>query len=285
MTETALHQAIIESPDDDLPRLAYADWLDENGDPSRAAHILVQCELARLPEGDPRRGELEPRERELLAAHQEEWVGPLQGVVNGWVFHRGMMGVAVDVRQFLAHAARLIASPLVHYVDVADHAVGRDNLVALAGMPELARVTILDLAGWYCHDPQETLVDDEQAMALATSPYVAGLESLNLRCNAIGDAGVRGIATSHHLVRLRELDLRANRLGDDGVLALAESATLAGLVTLDLSFNDGRVTEAGWRGLARAPGLPRLEGIGLGGNHVSEEVQAALRSRFTRVYC
>jgi uncharacterized protein (TIGR02996 family) len=29
--EKAFLQAIIENPDDDAPRLIYADWLDENG--------------------------------------------------------------------------------------------------------------------------------------------------------------------------------------------------------------------------------------------------------------
>ena len=42
--------AIIAQPDDDVPRLVYADWLDEHGDPERAELIRVQCELERLPE-------------------------------------------------------------------------------------------------------------------------------------------------------------------------------------------------------------------------------------------
>lgn len=43
--------AIIERPDDDLPRLIAADWLDENGQPDRAEFIRLQCELARRPAG------------------------------------------------------------------------------------------------------------------------------------------------------------------------------------------------------------------------------------------
>jgi uncharacterized protein (TIGR02996 family) len=31
--DDAFLQAIIERPDDDAPRLIYADWLDERGDP------------------------------------------------------------------------------------------------------------------------------------------------------------------------------------------------------------------------------------------------------------
>jgi uncharacterized protein (TIGR02996 family) len=41
-------QAIIERPDDDAPRLIYADWLDEQGASLRAEFIRLQCRLAQL---------------------------------------------------------------------------------------------------------------------------------------------------------------------------------------------------------------------------------------------
>lgn len=46
--ERALHAAILAAPDDDTPRLVFADWLDEHGEPERAEFIRVQCELYRL---------------------------------------------------------------------------------------------------------------------------------------------------------------------------------------------------------------------------------------------
>src|SRR5437762_7367117 len=67
--------AIREHPDDDTPRLVYADWLDDHGDADRAEFIRVQCELARLGEYHERRNELEQREKELLKAHEMEWLG------------------------------------------------------------------------------------------------------------------------------------------------------------------------------------------------------------------
>jgi uncharacterized protein (TIGR02996 family) len=48
-TGEQLLAAILAAPDDDAPRLAYADWLDEHGEPERASFIRVQCKLARLP--------------------------------------------------------------------------------------------------------------------------------------------------------------------------------------------------------------------------------------------
>src|SRR5215471_3698309 len=91
----SLHEAflrsIIEAPDDDAPRLAYSDWLEEHGEPDRAEFIRVQCRLAALDEDDPERRELQKREYELLADHWGEWAGPLVGTVRSWQFRRGFV--------------------------------------------------------------------------------------------------------------------------------------------------------------------------------------------------
>jgi uncharacterized protein (TIGR02996 family) len=42
--------AILADPADDTVRLVYADWLEENGEPERAAFIRVQIALARAPD-------------------------------------------------------------------------------------------------------------------------------------------------------------------------------------------------------------------------------------------
>lgn len=47
--EAAFIADIREHPDDDMPRLIFSDWLQENGQEKRAAFIRIQCELARLP--------------------------------------------------------------------------------------------------------------------------------------------------------------------------------------------------------------------------------------------
>lgn len=48
MTEQDFLLAIHENPDDDAPRLMFADWLSENGQDERAELVRVQCELDRL---------------------------------------------------------------------------------------------------------------------------------------------------------------------------------------------------------------------------------------------
>ena len=44
----ALLAAVCANPNDDLPRLVFADWLDENGEPERAEFIRLQVRLAEL---------------------------------------------------------------------------------------------------------------------------------------------------------------------------------------------------------------------------------------------
>ena len=60
-------QDIRDAPADDLPRLIYADWLDDNGDSPRADFIRVQCRLARSRADDPVYPLLQKQEEELLA--------------------------------------------------------------------------------------------------------------------------------------------------------------------------------------------------------------------------
>src|SRR5262249_55046698 len=67
---------IQENPDDDTPRLVYADWLSEQEDVAqrdRGEFIRVQCQLAKMTEDDPTRAPLSAREEELLARYQVEW--------------------------------------------------------------------------------------------------------------------------------------------------------------------------------------------------------------------
>jgi uncharacterized protein (TIGR02996 family) len=76
MTDAAaLLAAIRAAPDDDAPRLVYADWLDEHGHPERAEFIRLQVQLARYEQLHSHTGEeivgLWLREDELLARHSE----------------------------------------------------------------------------------------------------------------------------------------------------------------------------------------------------------------------
>ena len=51
--DEALLRAICERSEEDIPRLMYADFLDETGEAERAAFIRAQVEAARLPPWEP----------------------------------------------------------------------------------------------------------------------------------------------------------------------------------------------------------------------------------------
>src|SRR5262245_945773 len=60
--DLALLRAIQGNPDDDAPRLAAADWLEQQGDVARAELIRVQCALAHPPEDEEEKRRLSQRE-------------------------------------------------------------------------------------------------------------------------------------------------------------------------------------------------------------------------------
>ena len=95
--DDAFLRAIRADPEADLPRLVYADWLDEHDDPARAEFVRVQCELATLPDHDDAYAALEDREHELLAEHESKWLGD-GPTPDEWTFRRGFVDeVRLDV--------------------------------------------------------------------------------------------------------------------------------------------------------------------------------------------
>src|SRR5947207_2741650 len=110
MTDADFLRDILADPDADEPRLRYAEWLDQRGDP-RGEFIRVQVELARLESegGEPAgRGRLAD---ELLSRHVEEWAAGVSGVVRSFSFRRGLLEHAeVEAESFLEHADALFAA-------------------------------------------------------------------------------------------------------------------------------------------------------------------------------
>ena len=82
---------IREEPDDDTPRLVFADWLEEHNDP-RGEFIRLQCELNRWVPDVDRRSALQNRERELLREHRKKWLGSLANLPESRCrFDRGLI--------------------------------------------------------------------------------------------------------------------------------------------------------------------------------------------------
>jgi uncharacterized protein (TIGR02996 family) len=69
-------RAILAAPADHAPRLIYADWLEERGDPasaSRAEYLRVECQLEIPAAGDRKRRRLQARLRELRGLVGDDW--------------------------------------------------------------------------------------------------------------------------------------------------------------------------------------------------------------------
>ncbi len=66
--------AIAANPRDDVPRLVFADWLDEHGEAARAGFIRDQVHLAKLGPGSDEYRQLFSRTAETLRANLPAWI-------------------------------------------------------------------------------------------------------------------------------------------------------------------------------------------------------------------
>jgi len=285
----AFLRAIRAAPDDDLPRLIYADYLDDHGDP-RGEFIRLQIERPRLPREDARRAEFKAREDELLRRYREEWEGPLAAVVSHAVFRRGFIDdVLVMAEAFLAHARTLFGWAPIRTVKLR----GTFRYVgAILKRPELAALTGLDLCFDHLDGRDAALlaacrhltglkrlnlngnpIGDEGAARLGTSPHLMGLEALHLEHCGLGPAAVNSLVTAR-LTRLRALDLSENFLGDDGVARLAAATFLARFTALDLTAVG--TGDGGAQRLAESPSLRDLRRLRLGYNGIGDAGAVAL---------
>jgi uncharacterized protein (TIGR02996 family) len=133
--------------------------------------------------------------------------------------------------------------------------LGDTGTAALVGSPVFARMVEQNGA----IDLRRLEMGPAGARALADSPALENVESLDLEGNFLGDAGLAALAASPHLTHLRVLSLRENRIGDNGARALARSPLMKTLRVLDLMGNlitkdsQDRLREASlefdWRGL------------------------------------
>lgn len=305
MNDAAFLAAIVESPDDDLTRLAYADWLEENGDGdqlARAELIRAQCEAERLPEWEPRRGRLSRRANAILRKHRRAWLAPLRTkeMPRTWGFRRGFVEqVEMSATCFGYEAAKLFAAaPLLRAARFPDAAHEMEEFLQ---SPFVARLTEIDLdqmcacggcpidqdqrvlfalplvAGLRVLRLRENRIDDETATALAGSPHLANLRKLDLGGNLIRAAGIRALAASPYLAGLTELDLSLNMLGQDGFLALGEERWPAlEVLRLDRCLMSGKALSV----LAASPVLESVRMLSLAGHPLSNPGAMALaRSR------
>jgi uncharacterized protein (TIGR02996 family) len=271
----ALLRAVCERPEDDSPRLRYAEYLDATGDPGdapRAEFIRVQCELARSDLSDERWSELEER-KDILDSNRDRWADELprlDGVRwNPIDFPRGFVWDVWcdDAEAFRRNAPVIFTSAPIQSLSF----MRLRSLSPVLEVPELSRIRRLILASLG--------LGPADAQALAASPHASNLTALHLSGNRFGDVGARALAASPYLLRLDNLDLGHNRIGDEGVVALAASPVVSTLSHLGLAGN--LLTNAGAMALASSPHLERLTGLTLWEcEKIGAKGEQSLKARF-----
>lgn len=116
----ALLRAVCENPDEDTPRLVFADWLQENGEEARAEFICAQVRHAeRLRNAAPDTPGHAARARELWLQYGTQWRAELP-VVSGLSWHdafsRGFVEIAsiASDTELVRHADAVFSQPIRH---------------------------------------------------------------------------------------------------------------------------------------------------------------------------
>jgi uncharacterized protein (TIGR02996 family) len=244
----ALAAAVVADPEDDLPRLAFADCCEENGDPEYAEFIRTQCSLARLPWDDPRTTALRHRERELLSAALRRYQSCLARC-RKIDFERGFPRVQIAVERLLEKGELLHeAGPVLHVSLWAT----RGRVADVARCEALAKVPSLSLTN-------NVLTAHEQT-TLFRSPMLRDLAALDLLNVAVGSGALRALAETP-LPRLRKLVLAQTRLSDKLLQTLAAASWLGQLTELNLGRTG--ISATGLAQLVQSADLGRLESLDL----------------------
>lgn len=169
----AFTRSILDDPADDTRRLAFADWLDENGEPERAEFVRVQITLSKKPGHTHGQGYGEScvlcrglrREGELLARHGFDWfklpglatyTRKFGGPFEGWAFKpSGGLSVEYPVftrRGFVAEVRLSAAAFLGGPCERCRNTLGVVTRVAESETVEPVRGTLGLQIGWRCPD-------------------------------------------------------------------------------------------------------------------------------------
>ena len=224
MSDTdALLAAVLADPDADLPRLVYADWLEERErGGTRRVHPGADRDGPRPGRGrrsDDRAAGAgggvtrRPRGSQWLAPIRAA-VAPLDGqTVSHGAFRRGFVEVVwMPARRFLREADRLFRLAPVRELRVTEGSWL--ELGELVGSAPFGRLVGLDLS--------DRRLGERMVGTFVTVEAVTGLRVLRLRGCNLTDRAARELAATPFAWPLRELDVSLNPLSADGLAALRE---------------------------------------------------------------
>jgi len=250
-----LLKAILAEPDDDLPRLVYADLLDESGDDNDAARAeFIRLQIDYDSCGDRSAPPLQ-RAARLLALNRQRWSGRLAAVLGTNTdtvrWRRGFpYWVPLSLNELYEYGRALFAEfPITQLQIVEESMQGHSRWThsmitpGLSALPFLSCLTHLQIgpafrrlfSGPTGNWDEHTLMTD-----LLASPVFASLVSLDLSGNRLRDADVVELVSrlpnAAFGETLRELDLSfCPGLGDAGAHALATAGSLEHFLRLGLA--------------------------------------------------
>ena len=229
-------QAIFAAPDDDLPRLVFADYLDEQGDSDWAELIRVQCERAKFETSA-----LWERDKALTEALSARFPG-IETFRHGFR-DVPLIGLPADEFADPDNFRRQAITTFPHWYGATQLEVTAGTILTpepldtILTSPVTANVTSLSLAGREFPGEPEPLPDpddDFDAPYRFVDFYYRPVISIKM---------VRRLSQTRESRRLIELDLRNNKLDNDALRALATSPHLIRLERLRLTSPD-----SGFRG-------------------------------------
>jgi uncharacterized protein (TIGR02996 family) len=252
--QRALWAAIRANPDDDTPRLVYADWLQENGDEARAEFIRLQCGLPQLSPSSEVLANNRSSDRvgELLNAHRDQWCALLRSTVIGEEgehrsnriqrirFRRGFVfGLDLNWRMVTQLVRSKAEIEPMFSARLSDTTTSYDRalVVSFVNADHARDFAALSVVG----------SDDGVIDGLTRSTQLSNLEHLAMQRGAITDTGVRALTGWPCAVSLWTLDLSSNPISDDGALFLARCTLFQRLTRLDLQQT--RISPIGQRWL------------------------------------
>lgn len=226
-TEAALLRAIAAAPDEDTPRLVYADYLDEQGDPARAARaefIRAHIRLERLPSGAPEHGVTQEQVRHLLVEWDAVWQAGLPPGFTRLAYYRRGFPYRAALTASLADGTDDPRLQLIECLELFPDVAPRE-LTRVLGWPLFARVKELVIRG-------HRVLGWAGTRVLAEGRFPR-LERLILARQGIGAPGLRALAESWGFPRLRELDVSYNEIPAEALEAFGASTLRKRLVRLE----------------------------------------------------
>jgi uncharacterized protein (TIGR02996 family) len=300
-TGQALEQAVVDDPADLAAHMAFADFLSEQSDERlQARGEFIRTQLALEDEKLPaaQRRKLKKRERELLEAHERDWLGWRladvlldggdSGLTGAWKldrvrsYARGWLDRLhlLDVGEVTCHALRESPSlRLLRHLTISDTSYEFDVFSELVRSPHLANIRVLEL-------------DEDVGAADQLDGFIARLPRIEeLRLIAF-DVDIGRLFRLSNLDNLRVLHV-AEAMAYD-LKGLANNAALGRLTSLRLEptwaeFDDGPfITLAGVRALVRSKHLGSLTHLALhrtdaGDRGVREIVQSGILARLVEL--